>query len=80
VEVGVASTKAFTAQVATFLILALAFGQKRNLEYTRFLSILEDMEKIPDRLDTLLQTVRKDTGNRGKIREVSEFLLSGTIV
>lgn len=56
VEVGVASTKAFTAQVATFLILALAFGQKRNLEYTKFLSILGDMEKIPARIEALLNT------------------------
>lgn len=56
VEVGVASTKAFTAQIATFLILALAFGQKRNLEHTKFLSILEDMEKIPARIEALLNT------------------------
>ncbi|MDD5376739.1 MAG: glutamine--fructose-6-phosphate transaminase (isomerizing) [Candidatus Gracilibacteria bacterium] len=65
VEVGVASTKAFTAQIATFLILALAFGQKKDLEYTRFLSILEDMEKIPDRIETLLKT-------SDRIREVAE--------
>ncbi len=65
VEVGVASTKAFTAQVATFLMLALAFGQKKNLEYTKFLSILEDMEKIPTRIEKLLKT-------SGKIKEVAE--------
>lgn len=65
VEVGVASSKAFTAQIATFLILSLAFGQKRNLEYTRFLSILEDMEKLPARIESLLKT-------NDKIQEVAE--------
>ena len=55
-EVWVASSKAFTAQIATFLILALAFGQKRNLENTKFISILTDMEKLPARIEKLLQT------------------------
>lgn len=74
---GVASTKAFTAQVATFLVLALAFGQKRNLEYTRFLSILEDMEKIPDRLDTLLQTDERIRGIAEKYAKYLNFFYLG---
>lgn len=56
VEVGVASTKAFTAQIATVLMLALAFGQKRDLEYTKFISILDDMEKLPGRVERLLKS------------------------
>ncbi|MDD2891643.1 MAG: glutamine--fructose-6-phosphate transaminase (isomerizing) [Candidatus Gracilibacteria bacterium] len=65
VEVGVASTKAFTAQVATFLVIALAFGRKGNLEHMKFLSIIEDMQKIPVRIEKLLET-------SDKIREVAE--------
>lgn len=65
VEVGVASTKAFTAQIATFLTLALALGQTQDSEQTKLLSILEDMEKIPARIDAILSMT-------DRIKEVAE--------
>lgn len=40
-EVGVASTKAFTAQVACFLFLALYLGKRKNLDYRKYREILE---------------------------------------
>lgn len=76
-EVGVASTKAFTAQVATFLILALAFGQKRNLEYTKLLSIVEDMEKIPDRIEALLHSTEQIKAIAEKYAEYLNFFYLG---
>jgi glucosamine--fructose-6-phosphate aminotransferase (isomerizing) len=54
--VGVASTKAFSTQVVTFLIMALHFGKKRNLDYRRYRDILSALEKLPNTVEGLLNT------------------------
>ena len=56
IEVGVASTKAFTTQVVTFLIMALHLGKKKNLDYRRYREILLALEKLPDAIEALLET------------------------
>lgn len=56
IEVGVASTKAFSTQVVTFLIMALHFGKKRNLDYRRYRDILSALEKLPNTVEGLLNT------------------------
>ncbi len=55
IEVGVASTKAFTTQVVTFLIMALHLGKKKNLDYRQYRSILSALEKLPDAIESLLE-------------------------
>ena len=64
IEVGVASTKAFSTQVVTFLILALHFGKKRNLDYRRYRDILSGLEKLPDAIERMLE-------NRSQIQEIA---------
>lgn len=54
IEVGVASTKAFTTQVTTFLIMALHLGKKRHLDYRRYIEVLSALEKLPDAIESLL--------------------------
>lgn len=55
IEVGVASTKAFTTQVVTFLIMALHLGKRRNLDYRRYQEILSGLEKLPDAIEKILE-------------------------
>jgi glutamine---fructose-6-phosphate transaminase (isomerizing) len=54
-EIGVASTKAYTAQVATFILLALRLGEIKGLIGQRQIKhILNEFEMIPEYMDEIL--------------------------
>lgn len=54
-EIGVASTKAFTAQVTVLTLMALAIGQRKGtLSAPRFREIMAEIETIPDKIKTIL--------------------------
>ena len=53
-EVGVASTKAFTAQVACFLFLALYLGKKNGLDYRKYREVLEGLRGISTAMEKIL--------------------------
>ncbi len=46
-EVGVASTKAFSAQVTVLALLALYLGRLRHLSFTEGLAVVDAMESVP---------------------------------
>jgi glucosamine--fructose-6-phosphate aminotransferase (isomerizing) len=54
-EIGVASTKAFSAQVTVLALLALYLGRLRNLSYTEGLAVLEAIERAPSYVEQALQ-------------------------
>jgi glucosamine--fructose-6-phosphate aminotransferase (isomerizing) len=47
-EIGVASTKAFTSQVAVLAMLALYFGRMRHLSSIQGAEIIRDLRALPD--------------------------------
>jgi glucosamine--fructose-6-phosphate aminotransferase (isomerizing) len=47
-EIGVASTKAFTTQLAAFLMLALVLGRQRGLDKEREQALLDGLRQLPD--------------------------------
>src|SRR4029077_9819860 len=49
-EVGVASTKAFSAQVAVLTLLALCLGRLRHLSFADGSAVLDALEAVPDAL------------------------------
>ena len=54
-EIGVASTKAFTAQVTVLTMLALLIGRaKGTLSEERFLAIVRELARIPDKMEYIL--------------------------
>ncbi len=53
-EIGVASTKAFTAQITCILLLALYLGRKRSLDNQQYEQILTELEKIPSLIEQIL--------------------------
>ena len=55
-EIGVASTKAFTAQLAVLTMIALKIGYaKGTLDHQRYLQLLKELDAIPDKVATILQ-------------------------
>lgn len=71
-EIGVASTKAFTSQVAVMALLALYFGRMRHLSYPQGQRMIEQLRRMPDVIrsalecnDRVMEVARKymDVGN-----------------
>ena len=54
-EVGVASTKAFTAQIAVLTLLAVYLGRMRHLSHSTGQRILDELRAMPDILRQTLQ-------------------------
>jgi glucosamine--fructose-6-phosphate aminotransferase (isomerizing) len=54
-EIGVASTKAFTAQVTVLTLLAVHFGRMRHLSYQAGARILNELQAMPDILRETLK-------------------------
>jgi glucosamine--fructose-6-phosphate aminotransferase (isomerizing) len=55
-EIGVASTKAFSAQVAVLTLLALQLGRLRYLSFPDGVGVVDAMEAIPDAIARVLET------------------------
>ncbi len=53
-EIGVASTKAFTGQVAVLAMLAIELGRRRHLSSSDADRYVEELANIPDKIDTIL--------------------------
>jgi glucosamine--fructose-6-phosphate aminotransferase (isomerizing) len=55
-EIGVASTKAFTAQLAVLLMIALKIGkEKGTIDHTKYLRLLVEMEELPEKVEAILK-------------------------
>ncbi len=55
-EIGVASTKAFTAQVTVLTLMALRLGYlKGTIPQERYENLLQELENIPDKIEQVLQ-------------------------
>jgi len=64
-EIGVASTKAFTAQLIVLNMIALQLAKKKGyLDQEKFNSMLKEMSTIPEKVERALK-------NNDKIREVA---------
>ncbi len=56
-EIGVASTKAFTAQLTALFLLALKLGQLRGkLDATRSVELIEQLSRIPAKIEEVLRS------------------------
>jgi len=56
-EIGVASTKAFTAQVTVLTLMALTVAQKRNaIQPERLHRLIAEINSIPDKVEQALKS------------------------
>ncbi len=53
-EIGVASTKAFTAQVSVLTMLAIELARRRHLSNEAASALLKELECIPDKIEPIL--------------------------
>ncbi len=55
-EIGVASTKAFTAQVTVLTMMALMIGKEKGLlPKERFAKLIRDLSEVPDKIEKILE-------------------------
>ena len=53
-EIGVASTKAFTAQVAVLTMLAIELGRRRHISSDQAHFYIDELSKIPEKIEKIL--------------------------
>ena len=54
-EIGVASTKAFTAQVAVLAMLAIELGRRRHISNEKAITLLKELVNIPNKIGEILK-------------------------
>ena len=54
-EIGVASTKAFTAQVAVLTMLAIELGRRRHISSGQATRYIDELSRIPDKISQILE-------------------------
>jgi glucosamine--fructose-6-phosphate aminotransferase (isomerizing) len=76
-EIGVASTKAFTAQVAVLTLLALYFGRMRHLSSVQGARIINELKAMPDLVRQTLTCDDEVQRIAEKYYQASNFLYLG---
>ncbi|PIQ27716.1 MAG: glutamine--fructose-6-phosphate transaminase (isomerizing) [Bacteroidetes bacterium CG18_big_fil_WC_8_21_14_2_50_41_14] len=77
-EIGVASTKAFTAQVTVLTLLALRLAElKGTLPRSKFIRILHELESIPEKVEKVLDDKGAAEFIAGQFNKVHNFLYLG---
>jgi len=64
-EIGVASTKAFTSQVAVLALLTLVFGRQREMSFEVGSEIARELQAIPGKIEDIL-------AGSDKVRRIAE--------
>ena len=76
-EIGVASTKAFTAQVTVLSMIALALSEGRTLSDAEMVEALEELSSIPDKVRRVLELNDEIREMARDYRYASNFLYLG---
>jgi len=77
-EIGVASTKAFTTQLAALYLLALALGRAGGrLDEARIQELLSDLIRLPQRMEQVLSLGPTVEELAARFHAVSDFLYLG---
>jgi len=77
-EIGVASTKAFTAQLAVLTMVALKIAkQKGSIDEERYMHLLQELHDIPDKIAEVLTSAEKIKKLAEKYKDARDFLYLG---
>lgn len=72
-EIGVASTKAFTAQLTVLLLIALKLGKHNgNLSNHKFMELISELETIPEKVEAVLKSTNETT------KQIAEKLVNSS--
>jgi len=77
-EIGVASTKAFTAQLAVLTMIALKIGYDKGvLDYDRYMLLLKELYDIPEKVAWILKSKDHIKALAEKYKDARDFLYLG---
>ncbi|MFD2199994.1 glutamine--fructose-6-phosphate transaminase (isomerizing) [Shivajiella indica] len=77
-EIGVASTKAFTAQISVLTMMALKLGYQRGtLSESRYMQLLSELETIPSKVERALKLNDKVKAIAEEYKDARNFLYLG---
>ena len=77
-EIGVASTKAFTAQLAVLTMIALKIGYAKGvLNHERYIHLLRELDAIPDKVAEVLLSHEQIKKIAEKYSEAQDYLFLG---
>lgn len=77
-EIGVASTKAFTAQLVVLTMVALKLAHERgSIDPKRYLHLLNELQQIPDKISIVLQQNDHIRELAEKYKDAGDFLYLG---
>lgn len=76
-EIGVASTKAFSAQVLTLAMMATYLGRRRRLSHERLGLLLDAFDELPDRLTEALEVRAQMRALARRLAEHDNWLYLG---
>ncbi|MEY5044993.1 MAG: hypothetical protein RL713_218 [Bacteroidota bacterium] len=77
-EIGVASTKAFTAQLVVLAMMALKIAKEKNtITHQRFVQLMEELNAVPDKVATILESADAVKAVALKHAAASSFLFLG---
>ncbi len=76
-EIGVASTKAFTSQLAVLALIAVYLGRMRHLSQKEALAISEAITKIPEQIQYLLDNAKAVYEIAKEYKDARNFLYLG---
>jgi glucosamine--fructose-6-phosphate aminotransferase (isomerizing) len=77
-EIGVASTKAFTAQLVVLAMMALKIAKEKNtITNERFVQLMEELDAVPQKVTTILQSADAVRAVALKHAAASSFLFLG---
>ena len=77
-EIGVASTKAFTAQISVLAMMAMMLGYLRGtLTESKYMQLLSELETIPGKVEKTLIVNDKVRDIAKKFKEASNFIYLG---
>jgi glucosamine--fructose-6-phosphate aminotransferase (isomerizing) len=77
-EIGVASTKAFTAQLVVLAMMALKIAKEKNtITHERFVQLMEELNAVPEKVATILESAVAVKAVALKHAAASSFLFLG---
>lgn len=77
-EIGVASTKAFTAQITVLTLMALSIGHKKGtIPVSRYRTLLNEINSIPKLIERCLKTEADIKEISARFQNASNFLYLG---
>ena len=77
-EIGVASTKAFTAQLTVLMMMALKMGYaKKTISYERYYSLMVELVAVPNKIRQIIKNVAGIQRIAKKYKDANDFLFLG---